>query len=151
MKVHVFGLCWCLAAGCSTGSSPVSTAKPSAAPPVTVTANRPVLVEQQHTANQSPAPTNTGVNVRDRDSSAKTSFDQNENQADINVTANIRKRLVDTKMSVNAQNVKIVTQNGKVTLRGPVETDDEKQRIEELATAVAGRGNVENQLEVNNP
>ncbi|WLD12670.1 BON domain-containing protein [Planctellipticum variicoloris] len=91
------------------------------------------------------------MNVRDRDSSAKTSFDQNENQADINVTANIRKRLVDTKMSVNAQNVKIVTQNGKVTLRGPVETDDEKQRIEELATAVAGRGNVENQLEVNNP
>ncbi|HTN02804.1 MAG TPA: BON domain-containing protein [Planctomycetaceae bacterium] len=91
------------------------------------------------------------MNVRDRDSSAKTSFDQNENQADINVTANIHKRLVDTKMSVNAQNVKIVTQNGKVTLRGPVETDDEKQRIEELATAVAGRGNVENQLEVNNP
>jgi hyperosmotically inducible periplasmic protein len=79
---------------------------------------------------------------------AKTSFDQNENQTDIDITANIRKRVVDTEMSVNAQNVKIITQDGKVTLRGPVKSADEKTQIEKLAQEVAGTENVDNQLEV---
>jgi len=78
----------------------------------------------------------------------KTPLDQNENQADINLTAEIRKRVVDTKMSVNAQNVKIITQDGRVTLRGPVKTADEKKRIEEIARVVAGDGKVDSQLEV---
>jgi osmotically-inducible protein OsmY len=51
-------------------------------------------------------------------------------------------------MSVNAQNVKIMTQDGKVTLRGPVKSDDEKKKIEDIALAVAGVGKVDNQLEV---
>jgi len=91
---------------------------------------------------------NTGINVRDRAESAKTPIDQNENQSDIDVTANIRKQVVDTEMSVNAQNVKIITQNGKVLLRGPVKSDDEKAQIEKIAVQVAGAGNVDNQLEV---
>ena len=91
---------------------------------------------------------NTAVNVRDRSEAAKTPIDQNENQKDIDITANIRKRIVDTEMSVNAQNVKIVTQNGKVTLRGPVKSADEKKQIEKLAQEVAGAENVDNQLEV---
>lgn len=91
---------------------------------------------------------NTEVNVRDRAESAKTPIDQNENQADIDVTANIRSRVVDTEMSVNAQNVKIITQAGKVTLRGPVKSADEKAQIEKIAVEVAGAGNVDNQLEV---
>jgi len=91
---------------------------------------------------------NTAVNVRDRDSAAKTPLDQNENKLDIGITADIRKRVVDTKMSVNAQNVKIITQDGKVTLRGPVKTADEKNRIEEIARSVAGENNVDSQLEV---
>jgi len=91
---------------------------------------------------------NTAVNDRDRDSAAKTPIDQNENQADINVTADIRKRVVDTKMSVNAQNVKIITQNGQVTLRGPVKTADEKKQIEDIAHEVAGADKVVSQLEV---
>jgi hyperosmotically inducible periplasmic protein len=91
---------------------------------------------------------NTGVNVRDRSDAAKTPIDQNENQKDIDVTANIRKRVVDTQMSINAQNVKIITQDGKVTLRGPVKSDDEKSQIEKLAHEVAGPENVDNQLEV---
>ena len=93
-------------------------------------------------------PANTGVNVRDRDNSAKTPFDQNENRKDIDITANIRKRVVDSEMSVNAQNVKIITQDGKVTLRGPVKSADEKKQIEKLAQEVAGAANVDNQLEV---
>ena len=51
-------------------------------------------------------------------------------------------------MSVNAQNVKIITQSGKVTLRGPVKTEEEKAQIAKMAEEVAGPGNVDNQLEV---
>ncbi|MEX0677423.1 MAG: BON domain-containing protein [Pirellulales bacterium] len=91
---------------------------------------------------------NTGVNTRDRDTATKTPLDQNENQSDIDITANIRRQVVDTEMSVNAQNVKIMTQDGKVTLRGPVKSDDEKKKIEDIALAVAGVGKVDNQLEV---
>ena len=91
---------------------------------------------------------NTEVNVRDRSEAAKTPIDQNENQKDIDITANIRKRVVDTEMSVNAQNVKIITQDGKVTLRGPVKSDEEKAQIEKMAHEVAGPANVDNQLEV---
>ena len=91
---------------------------------------------------------NTEVNVRDRSDAVKTPIDQNENQKDIDITANIRKRVVDTKMSVNAQNVKIITQDGKVTLRGPVKSEEEKTQIEKMAHEVAGPANVDNQLEV---
>jgi hyperosmotically inducible protein len=91
---------------------------------------------------------NTEVNVRDRADAAKTPIDQNENQKDVDITANIRKRVVDTKMSVNAQNVKIITQDGKVTLRGPVKSEEEKTQIEKMAHEVAGAANVDNQLEV---
>jgi len=93
-------------------------------------------------------PDNTDVNTRDRDSVAKTPIDQNENKADVDITANIRKRVVDTKMSVNAQNVKIITQDGKVTLRGPVASADEKRQVEEIAKSVAGADKVDSQLEI---
>jgi hyperosmotically inducible periplasmic protein len=91
---------------------------------------------------------NSGVNQRDRNADAKTPFDQKENQKDIDVTAGIRKRVVDTKMSVSAQNVKIITQDGRVTLRGPVKTADEKKRIEDIAHEVAGDSQVDSQLEI---
>ena len=91
---------------------------------------------------------NTEVNVRDRTDAVKTPIDQNENQADIDITAGIRQRVVDTKMSVNAQNVKIITQDGKVTLRGPVASQEEKAQIEKLAHDIAGASNVVSELEV---
>ena len=91
---------------------------------------------------------NSAVNKRDRDANAKTPMDQNENKVDIGITASIRKSVVDTKMSTNAQNVKIITQDGNVTLRGPVKTDEEKTRIEEIARNVAGVKAVDSQLEV---
>jgi hyperosmotically inducible periplasmic protein len=91
---------------------------------------------------------NTAVNERDRGSAAKTPIDQNENEKDTNITAEIRKRVVDTKMSIDAQNVKIITQNGRVTLRGPVKTAEEKKQIETFAQEVAGAGNVDSQIEI---
>ena len=94
------------------------------------------------------AETTLSNNAADQSQLVKTPFDQNENKADIDTTAEIRRQVVETEMSTNAHNVKIITQNGKVTLRGPVQSLTEKQRIEEIALAVAGRGNIDNQLEV---
>ncbi|WP_202594927.1 BON domain-containing protein [Blastopirellula marina] len=91
---------------------------------------------------------NTAMNERDRSDAAKTPINQNENQKDIDITADIRSRVVDTEMSTNAHNVKIITQAGKVTLRGPVKSSEEKAQIDEIATKVAGKGNVINELDV---
>lgn len=91
---------------------------------------------------------NTAVNQRDRNNDAKTPFDQSEKQSDLDVTAKIRSRVVSAKMSTYAENVKIMTDNGMVTLRGPVSTQEEKSRIEEIARDVAGDAKVDNQLEV---
>ena len=113
--------------------------------PTTKTANSPTLNDVTKTVVDSD---NSAVNKRDRDASTKTPFDQNENKIDIGITASIRKSVVDTSMSINAQNVKIITQDGTVTLRGPVKTQAEKDRIEEIARNVAGVKNVESQLEV---
>jgi len=91
---------------------------------------------------------NSVVNKRDHDGRLQTPIDQNENSADINTTASIRRTIVDTKMSVNAKNVKIITQDGFVTLRGPVKSPEEKLRIEEIARSVVGVKTIDSQLDV---
>ncbi len=98
----------------------------------------------------STAPDNTDRNKRDRDTDTKTPPDQSEASADVKITAAIRRAIMDDKsMSVNAQNVKIMTErSGVVTLRGPVDTQAEKDAIEAKAKAVAGVTRVDNQLEV---
>ncbi len=93
---------------------------------------------------------NTEINKRDRTGSLATPLDQGENQKDVEITANIRQQVTDSKMSVNAQNVKIVTQNGSVTLRGPVASVDEKAKIEAIARNVAGETKVQSHLDVSN-
>jgi hyperosmotically inducible periplasmic protein len=105
-----------------------------------------------NTGNTTPtAPDNTAVNERDAEGNTKTPIDQDENSADVKITANIRSRITgDSSMSVNARNVKIVTSQGKVTLRGPVDSAAEKDAIEVIARDVAGEGNVDNQIEVVN-
>jgi len=110
--------------------------------------DRPTNAPSASAPSSTTAKDNTGINERDRSAAAKTPMDQNQNQKDIDVTANIRKRVVDTKLSVNAKNVKIISQDGKVTLRGPVKTAEEKNQIEQIAGDVAGAGNVDSQLEV---
>jgi hyperosmotically inducible periplasmic protein len=98
------------------------------------------------------APDNTGRNERDRAGDTTTPPDQQENQADVRITADIRKAILDDKgMSVNAQNCKVVTQNGVVTLRGPVDSQAEKDSIEAKARAVTGVTSVVNELEVKGP
>ena len=93
---------------------------------------------------------NSRQNVRDRNDATLTPGDQGNSPADLEITQKIRKALViDTSgYSVTAKNIKIITVNGKVTLRGPVKTDAEKAGIVTLAKSVAGDANVEDQLEV---
>lgn len=94
-------------------------------------------------------PDNTARNARDRDGNALTPMDQGNSQADIDVTAQIRKDIMaENGMSMNARNVKVITMNGHVTLRGAVNSDQEKHNIGEIANRVAQPGNVDNQLEV---
>ena len=92
---------------------------------------------------------NTARNVRDRDNATLTALDQGNSKADVDTTAQIRKEIIDRKnMSVNAKNVKIITMNGHVTLRGPVNTTQEKRHIGKIAIKIAGLEKVDNQLEV---
>lgn len=92
---------------------------------------------------------NTGRNTRDRDADRATPIDQGENQVDIKITAEIRRAIIATDgMSINAQNVKIITRNGIVTLRGPVNSAAERDAINTKARAVAGVTSVVNELEV---
>ena len=99
----------------------------------------------------SPAPDNSAVNVRDRNDQTKTAGDQAENEADRTISQAIRKELsADDSLSTNGKNVKIITADGKVTLRGPVKSDAEKSAIVGKAQQVAGVKNVDNQLEIAN-
>jgi hyperosmotically inducible protein len=95
------------------------------------------------------APDNTKINKRDTKSSALTPTDQNENENDLKITQHVRQAVMaDKSLSFTAKNVKIITQNGKVTLRGPVNTPEERTAIEAAAQKVAGASMVDNQLEV---
>jgi hyperosmotically inducible protein len=92
---------------------------------------------------------NSGVNVRDRAPGAMTADQQSNTKSDLTLTSEIRRAVVkDQSLSMTAHNVKIVSDNGKVTLRGPVNTKREKVAIARDARAIAGRHNVDNQLEV---
>ncbi len=92
---------------------------------------------------------NTGRNVRDRNNQTATPPDQGNSQSDLDVTAQIRQAIMkDSTMSIYAQNCKIITKNGQVTLRGPVTSEDEKKRIADISNQAAQGRNVDNQLEI---
>jgi osmotically-inducible protein OsmY len=93
-------------------------------------------------------PDDSGINVRDRSPGAITPTTQGEDRSDLATTASIRRQIMDAKLSITAENVKVVCQMGKVTLRGPVNTQQEKDAIGKIASGVAGPGNVDNQLDV---
>ena len=93
-------------------------------------------------------PNNTEVNKRDRDDQTLTPMDQSNSKADINITQAIRKAIMKQKLSTNAKNIKVITQDGEVTLRGPVNSKTEVDKIVTLAKAVPGIKTLNNQLEV---
>jgi len=98
--------------------------------------------------SQAPAD-NTKVNERDRNQAEPTADQQKDNASDRQLTQKIRRAVIEDKsLSTTAHNVKIISQNGSVTLKGPVKSEEEKQTIETKATQIAGQGNVKNELEV---
>jgi hyperosmotically inducible protein len=100
-------------------------------------------------SSPAPAPDNTKVNERDRSMAQSTADQQKENRPDRDITRDIRRSIIqDKSLSSYAHNVKIISQNGMVTLKGPVRSEDEKSAIEAKAAEVVGKDRVTNQLEV---
>ena len=100
-------------------------------------------------AEEKAAADNTAKNERDASGETKTSGDQSNSPEDIKITAAIRRAVVaDKSLSMTATNVKIITVNGMVTLRGPVNSAEEKATIARLAKSAAGEAKIDNQLEV---
>ena len=96
-------------------------------------------------------PDNSGRNVRDADATTKTPGDQSESEPDRTITQNVRQAVTaDDSISTNGKNVKIITVDGTVTLRGPVKSEQEKTNIAAKAQQIAGVKKVDNQLEIAN-
>lgn len=94
-------------------------------------------------------PDNTAVNERDAEGTTKTPLDQSNEESDIDQVAEIRSKVLEIDdLSVIGRNVKIITEAGRVTLRGPVASEAERKAIVDVATGVAGAGNVDDQLEI---
>ena len=107
--------------------------------------------EDKQVSQAAVEPDNSGRNVRDRNEQTKTAGDQSESEADRTISQNIRQAITaDDSLSTNGKNVKIITIDGAVTLRGPVKSDKEKSTIGARAQQIAGVKNVDNQLEITN-
>jgi hyperosmotically inducible protein len=96
-----------------------------------------------------PAPDNSGMNAPEKSAGAPTADQQSNSQGDVELTRQIRRSVEkDDSLSLVAHQVKIISSNGSVILRGPVKTENEKQAIGAKAQAIAGADKVNNQLEV---
>lgn len=104
----------------------------------------PACAQEQNAASD-----NTRVNKQDRDQSQPTADQGKNGSSDRDLAAHIRRDVVkDKSLSTYGHNVKIIADHGKVTLRGPVHSDDEKRAIEDHARKYAGDGNVNDQMTV---
>ena len=100
-------------------------------------------------ADDKTKPDNTAINERDRSRETQTSGDQSNSSADLKTTQAIRQALMkDSELSTTAKNIKIITNNGQVTLRGPVKNAQEKAKIDQLARSAAGGAKIVDQLDV---
>jgi hyperosmotically inducible protein len=94
----------------------------------------------------------TGRNARDRNDRTLTADKQSNRKSDVEITRTIRRAIVkDKSLSTNAHNVKIITEGGNVTLRGPVASQEEKEIVAKKAETINRGGKVDNQLEIAKP
>ena len=110
-------------------------------------------VEAQDKADVDPATAadNTGVNQRDRADTEVTADQQKNDKTDVALTAEIRRAIIkDKKLSMNAHNVKIIVQNGNVTLKGPVSSKAERATVEKAAldSMGLGKGTLTNEISI---
>jgi len=107
------------------------------------------LTESGNTEVVEPLAADTGKNARDWDDKTATPLDQSNSERDLTITQQIRRAVMgDETLSFTAKNVKIITSDGKVTLRGPVNSASERATIDNFARRIAGERAVDNQLEV---
>ena len=100
-------------------------------------------------ADEKTKPDNTATNELDRSGETQTSGDQSNSSTDLKITQAIRQALMkDSELSITAKNIKIITDNGQVTLRGPVKNAQEKAKIDQLAKSAAGGAKIIDQLDV---
>jgi hyperosmotically inducible periplasmic protein len=105
--------------------------------------------QAQNSSSRESVPDNTKNNAHQRANGDPTADQQKDNTSDRSITQQIRKAIVkDKALSTYAHNIKIITQNGQVTLSGPVRSEEEKKAIEDVASGVAGVSNVKNQIQV---
>lgn len=107
------------------------------------------VAQAQSSRTGQTAPDNTRMNKGDNDSSQVTADQQKNGRSDRDLSQQIRKSIMNDKsLSTYAHNVKIISQNGMVTLKGPVRSEDDKQAIEQKAAEIAGKDNVTSELAV---
>jgi hyperosmotically inducible periplasmic protein len=106
-------------------------------------------IAQDPATQNAPASDNTKMNQRDRNPNEPTADQQQNNRSDRDITQQVRKAIeADKTFSMYAHNVKVITQNGQVTLKGPVRSEEEKRAVEAKAAEVAGDGKVTSELTV---
>jgi hyperosmotically inducible protein len=106
------------------------------------------MIGYSQTAPQETAPNNTKQNAQ----TSPTADQQKSNESDRQLTKNVRHAIIrDKTLSTDAHNVKVITQDGQVTLKGPVKSEEEKEAIGSKAAEIAGQGNVVNDLTVAPP
>src|SRR5579884_3462344 len=87
----------------------------------------------------SPNSDNTAVNVRDRTSGEPTADQATNSKSDRELMQKIRRAIVGNKsLSTYAHNVKVISENGNITLKGPVQSEEERQKVLQCVTSVAG-------------
>ena len=98
---------------------------------------------------QQAKPANTAINKQEQKTSEPTADQGKNNKSDLQVAREIRRSVIkDKSLSVYGHNVKIIAQGGKVTLKGPVHSEEEKTTIATYAKNVVGEGNVTNDITV---
>ena len=144
------------AAATTRGTANTTTVTPAGSPdPTARSANTmpgqepvPTVASDPGVADATKDADNTRINDRDRHG-ALTPMDQGNSGAETKITATIRRGIMgNSTLSFTAKNVKVITVGSKVTLRGPVKSDQERATIAALAAQTAGVSNVDNQLEV---
>lgn len=111
---------------------------------------QPLSAEKTLRSNNQPVSAdNTLKNKRDQSTEALTPGDQGESESDRSITTQVRRDVVaDDKLGITAKNVKIITREGVVTLRGPVSNAEERALVEGYAKRAAGVQSVDNQIEI---
>jgi hyperosmotically inducible protein len=112
-------------------------------------ASMPALAQDTNQNTKNVQPDNTGVNTRDRNTSERTADQAKNNLSDREMMQKIRQSIMaDKSLSTYAKNIKIISEQGQVTLKGPVRSEAERKNINDKAKKVAGQDNIHDELTV---